>query len=228
MIRLPDAFLTLPLAHRGLHGPGAPENSREAIEAAVAASYGIELDVQGTADGAAVVFHDDTLDRMTNETGPVRARTLAEMEQLDLTGGGTIPSLADVVEHVDGRVPLLIEIKDQSGTLGPTDGHLERAVAEAIRGARNVAVMSFNPAAVFWMKTLVPETPRGLVTDPFVDADWRGIDADTRARLAEIPHYDATGSAFISHNRKPSALFARTGSFDSGVECEQVGLFCNA
>ena len=115
---LPAAFLRLPIAHRALHGPGRPENSRAAILSAMAAGYGIEIDVQGTADGQAVVFHDDDLDRLTDATGPVRARTAQELAALRLKGcDETIPSLAEVLALVAGRAPLLIEIKDQTGAI---------------------------------------------------------------------------------------------------------------
>lgn len=202
MIRLPDAFLTTPLAHRGFHGEGRPENSLEAFEAAMSAGYGIELDVQGTADGHAVVFHDDTLDRMTDETGPVRHRTLEQMTQIPLLGSGRIIELGELVRLVDGRVPLLIEIKDQSGQLGTTDGRLEKAVAEATKGAKNVAVMSFNPEAVAGMRDLSPDLPRGLVTERFDASYWTGADAETLDHLTAIRDYDRVGASFISHNRK--------------------------
>lgn len=200
MTTLPDGFLTTPFAHRGLHGPGCPENSLEAFEAALAAGYGIELDVQGTADGKPVVFHDYTLDRMTDETGPVRDRTLAEMTVIPLKGGGTIADLDTVIRRVGGKRPVLVEIKDQSGTLGPTDGVLEAAVAASLRGARNVAVMSFNPASIIRMKTLLPDVPRGLVTETFLLDEWPGATPETLAHLTAIADYDASGSSFISHN----------------------------
>ena len=200
MTTLPDGFLTTPFAHRGLHGSGCPENSFEAFEAALAAGYGIELDIQGTADGKPVVFHDDTLDRMTHETGSVRDRTLAEMTAMPLKGGGTIVDLDMVIRHVAGKVPILIEIKDQSGTLGPTDGVLEAAVASALRSARNVAVMSFNPASVMQMKALLPDIPRGLVTETFLLNEWPGATPETLAHLTAIADYDASGACFISHD----------------------------
>ena len=118
---LPPAFLRLPIAHRALHdrAQGRPENSRAAIRAAIAAGYGIEIDLQASADGVAMVFHDDDLGRLTGATGPVRARTAAELGAIRLTDAEDgIPTLAEVLEIVAGRVPLLIEIKDQSGEMG--------------------------------------------------------------------------------------------------------------
>ena len=82
LIPLPADFLRLPIAHRALHdrAAGRPENSRAAIRAAVAAGYGIEIDLQPSADGVAMVFHDDTLQRLTGREGPVSALTAAELQ----------------------------------------------------------------------------------------------------------------------------------------------------
>lgn len=201
---LPAAFLTTPIAHRGLHDAAArrPENSLPAFQAAVAAGYGIELDVQISADGAAMVFHDDTLDRMTAEAGPLAARTEAELGQIPLRHSGDhIPSLAQVLQAVAGRVPLLIEVKDAGETLGPTDGRLEQAVARALADYSGpVAVMSFNPHHILALRTLAPAIPRGLTTDAFAPGDWPHVPPETCARLAGIPDYDAAGAVFLSHH----------------------------
>jgi glycerophosphoryl diester phosphodiesterase len=203
MTPLPPAFLVAPLAHRGLHGPGRAENSLEAFEAAAEAGYGIELDVQLTADGQAVVFHDAQLGRMTGERGPVAARTLAELRALPLQGGGTIPGLDEVLETVRGQVPVLVEIKDQSGVLGPVDERLETAVAKAVgRHPQNVAVMSFNPRSILALRDLAPEIPRGLTTEDFTADEWPGVPRATLERLTEIPYYDACGAAFVSHHHR--------------------------
>jgi glycerophosphoryl diester phosphodiesterase len=202
---LPTRFLTLPLAHRGLHdiGAGRPENSRAAVRAAVENGYGIEIDVQLTADGHAVVFHDDTLDRLTRATGPVAARKAAELARIDLRHGSEgIPTLDEVLECVAGRVPLLVEIKDQDGALGPDVGALESAVASALDAYDgDVAVMSFNPHSVSAMQALSPTIPRGLTTEDFTASpDWP-VPEPRLAELAEIPDYDRVGASFISHNR---------------------------
>ena len=129
---LPPAFLTQPLAHRGLHdlARGVAENSRAAIRLAIDHGYGIEIDIQGSADGEAMVFHDYELKRLTGAKGFVRERTAAELQKLTLSGGGEPPpTLAEMLDIVAGRAPLLIEIKDQSVRSLPTDGVLERRVA---------------------------------------------------------------------------------------------------
>jgi glycerophosphoryl diester phosphodiesterase len=198
---LPSAFLTVPLAHRALHGPGRAENSRAAVEAAVAAGYGIEIDVQLSADGCAMVFHDDTLDRLTAETGPVRARTAADLAHIPLAlGGGTIPTLAEVLETVAGRVPLLIEVKDQDGAMGVNVGALERAVGiDVARYEGPLALMSFNPHSVDALRHVAPSVPRGLTTCSWRPEDWEGVPPDLCARLRDIPDLVRTGSSFISH-----------------------------
>ncbi|WP_300033451.1 glycerophosphodiester phosphodiesterase family protein [uncultured Roseobacter sp.] len=200
---LPEVFLTTPLAHRALHDvcDGRPENSRAAIAAAVAAGYGIEIDVQLSADAGALVFHDYELARLAEAAGPVRARSTGDLRGIPLKGGDGegIPTLPEVLALVAGRVPLLVEIKDQDGALGPDVGPLEASVAEALADYSGpVAVMSFNPHAVAEMAKLLPEVPRGLVTDPFEAADWP-VPAETLARLRDIPDFKRTGSSFISH-----------------------------
>lgn len=200
---LAPAFLRIPVTHRALHdkAQGRIENSPAAIRAAVAAGYAIEVDVQLSADGVAMVFHDETLERLTAERGPISARRAAELGQIRLTGGtDTIPTLEAVLAMVAGRVPLLIEIKDQTGVMGPTDGRLESAVAQALVGyAGDVAVMSFNPYAVEHMAQLAPDVARGLTTSRFDPADWAPVPAEVCARLREIPDFDRVGASFISH-----------------------------
>ena len=203
MTPLPAGFAARPFAHRGLHdrASGIVENSASAVRAAIEAGYGIEIDVQGSADGQAVVFHDDRLDRLTAQRGPVRARSAAELGRIGLTGSrDTIPALADILALVEGRVALLVEIKDQSGRFGPTDGTLERAVAEALRGyAGPVAVMSFNPESIRLLAGLAPSVPGGLTTCPFTADDWPRVPPDRRTRLAAIADYNAVGASFVSH-----------------------------
>jgi glycerophosphoryl diester phosphodiesterase len=201
---LPSAFLGRPIAHRGLHGPGVPENSLASFEAAIAAGYGIELDLQISADGVAMVFHDYGLERLTPAHGLVRDRDSAALAAIPLTGGAEgIPSLAQVLRTVDGRAPLLIEIKDQDGTLGPNVGALEEATAEALSGYDGpIAVMSFNPHSVARLAALAPEVPRGLTTCAFGPSDWPNVPEPRRDDLATIPDYASVGACFISHEQR--------------------------
>lgn len=202
-VPLPESFLRLPITHRALHdrAAGRVENSPSAIRAAVAAGYGIEVDLQLSKDGVPMVFHDEELDRLTAETGPVNARTAAELGRIRLKDStDTIPTLAEVLAIIDGKVPLLIEIKDQTLQMGPTDGRLEAATAETLEGYRgDVAVMSFNPHSVAHMARLAPELPRGITTSAYDPDDWAPLPAEVCDRLRHIPDYDATEASFISH-----------------------------
>ena len=148
-----------------------------------------------------MVFHDETLDRLTAERGPVSGRSAAELGQIGLTGGAdTIPTLEAVLTLVAGRVPVLIEIKDQTGVMAGTDGRLEAAVAQALTGyGGEVAVMSFNPHAVAQMARLAPQIARGLTTSAFDPKDWAPLPADLCDHLRAIPDFDRVGASFISH-----------------------------
>lgn len=200
---LPAAFFARPITHRALHDrkAGRVENSMKSIGAAIAAGYGIEIDVQLTSDSHAMVFHDDMLDRLTAETGPVRKRTRAELETVTLADdGGTIPALETVLATVDGQVPLLIEIKDQDGAMGPNVGPLEEATCAALKNYKgDVALMSFNPHAVAACAANAPDIPRGIVTSSYLPQFWPEVPAPVRDTLRNIPDYARTGSCFISH-----------------------------
>ena len=223
-VPLPPCFLRLPVAHRALHdrAAGRPENSRDAVRAAVAAGFGIEIDVQMSSDGQAMVFHDDTLDRLTDETGTVRARTAADIASIrlrDATDG--IPSLDDVLALVGARVPLLIEVKDQTGALSDKVGPLERAVAAALtRYAGPVAVMSFNPHSVAALADLAPRVPRGLTTMTFDAEEWH-LSPARAAELSAIPDYDRVGASFVSHHWKhlTDPRVADLGSGGAAILC---------
>ena len=200
---LPHAFLARPIAHRALHDLQAsrPENSRAAIRAAVEAGYGIEFDLQRSADGVPMVFHDEALLRLTGVEGLVGDRTAEELGRLTLHHGEEgIPTLAEVLGLVAGRVPLLIEVKDQSGVLGPVDGQLEEATARALHGYEGpAALMSFNPHSVIVLRDLAPDRPRGLTTEAYDPKDWPGLPEEVCSRLREIPDYEAAGACFVSH-----------------------------
>lgn len=206
---LPEAFLARPIAHRALHSlrDGRMENGPRAIEAAVEAGYGIELDLQLSADGVPVVFHDDDLSALTDADGPLRARTAAELAAIPLrVTGEAIPTLASALALVAGRVPLLLELKDQDGTMGPRVGSLETAVAQALHGYEGpVALMSFNPHSVLALRDLAPAVPRGLTTARFEPHDWEPLPEATCERLRAIPDYDAAGASFISHEARDLA-----------------------
>jgi len=200
---LPDVFLGPPIAHRAYHdiGAGRPENSLPAIRAAVEAGYGIEIDLQLTADGKAMVFHDYELARLTGRGGLLRDLTAADAAKIPLTGGegACIPGFADVLDAVAGRVPLLVEIKNQGEHGGPGTGPLEAAAARDLAGyAGPVAVMSFSPQSVGEMARLLPDVPRGLTTYAFDPKD-HDLSPEICDHLTRIADFDTVGASFISH-----------------------------
>ena len=104
---IPRGLLARPVAHRGLHSPGVPENSMAAFRAAIDAGYGIEMDIQPASDGTPLVFHDDELFRLTGASGPIAGVSVAQAAGLRLLQTDeAIPTLADVLAFVAGRVPL--------------------------------------------------------------------------------------------------------------------------
>ncbi|TBN39819.1 phosphodiesterase [Paracoccus subflavus] len=199
---LPDAFLTIPIAHRGLHGHGIPENSLAAAQAAIDAGYAIELDIQ-PAGGEPVVFHDYDLRRLTGTDGLVASLEPDALSARRLLGTDqSIPTLRQFLDLVAGRVPLLIEIKDQDMRLGPQIGDLHRPVAEALRTYDGpVAVMSFNPHVAEAFHRIAPDIPVGLTTCGFPENDWSGIPEERRRHLATIADFDRCGACFISHDK---------------------------
>ena len=199
------ALLRAPVAHRGLWGAGRPENSLAAAHAAAAAGYGIEADLQISSDGRAMVFHDDRLGRVTPERGPVSERSAAELVAVPLNGSDeTIPTLEALLEAVAGRVPLLLEVKDQDGALGPGVGALEAATAQAVaRYDGPVAWMSFNPHSV---AALPRDRPRGLVACAYARDEWPDLPDDRRAALRELSGLD--GADFLSHDLRDLARVA--------------------
>ncbi|MBQ8953527.1 MAG: glycerophosphodiester phosphodiesterase [Clostridia bacterium] len=148
-------------AHRGLHDrkKGLVENTLPAFEAACQAGFGIELDIQFTSDMRVVVFHDDSLTRLTGDQRLVREVPLAALQKMPLAGvaSARVPTLREVLALVDGRVPLLIELKN-----GRANDRLCRALMEQLRGYRGEYIVeSFSPLIVRWFKKNAPEVIRG-------------------------------------------------------------------
>lgn len=168
-----DKYKSVKYAHRGLHNGVRAENSMSAFRAAVEAGFGIELDVRLSSDGELMVFHDDTLDRMTNEKGRVDSRTAKELSEITLGGtSDTIPKFSEVLRLVDGRVPLLVEIKEEQGKYGVTE-----KTAELLREYKGEFIIeSFNPLALARVKEIMPEIPRGFLSQNFLsDKKYRGF-----------------------------------------------------
>ena len=201
MSQLHPDFLRRPIAHRGLHGAGLPENSMAAFRAAIQGGYGIELDLQQAACGTPIVFHDYDLQRLAGSEDFVADMDLSELTGTRLAGSDqTIPTLDELLRLVDGQVPLLIEIKDQDGRLGPNTGNLHDRVAEALATYDGpVAVMSFNPHTMAAFHAAAPGIASGLTTCAFPEDDWPMLDEADRSALARIGGYDAAGACFVSH-----------------------------
>lgn len=155
-------------AHRGLHDltaqPPAAENSMTAFRRAIEAGYGIELDVRLSSDGVLVVFHDDTLTRVTGEAGRVDSRTAAELAALSLFGTDDgVPTLMEVLAEVRGRVPLLIEIKED----GMDHSVTEETLRQLASYHGEVLIESFNPFSLAVVRKRAPHVRRGLLCDHF-------------------------------------------------------------
>ncbi|HIR23328.1 MAG TPA: hypothetical protein IAB32_06060 [Candidatus Scatosoma pullicola] len=153
-----DSFLCkIPIAHRGLH-EGVPENSRAAFAKAIEEGYAIETDVRRTKDGTIVVVHDDNLKRLTGLEGKVSRSTWRELSSLRL--GDTdekIMTLEECLEYIDGRAPLLLEVKDLYTVVG-----FPREVVNVMRQYKGeYALQSFNPFCVHRFKQLAPDVLRG-------------------------------------------------------------------
>lgn len=157
-------LLSCDYAHRGLWGAaGVPENSLAAFELACRSDYGIELDIQLTKDKKIVVFHDYSLERMCGVKRRVSELTLAELKTLRLAGTNEqIPTFAEVLNLVDGRVPLLVELKGES-----RDVSLCPRAAKMLDDYRgSFCIESFNPMILSWFKNYRPRYARGqLITD---------------------------------------------------------------
>ncbi|MCB1495757.1 MAG: glycerophosphodiester phosphodiesterase [Bauldia sp.] len=195
------AFLTgRPIAHRGFHdaAAGRIENTLSAADAAIARNFAIECDLQLSGDGEAVVFHDDTLDRLTDATGPIHGKPLAELKSATIKGtGDRIPTLAELLGLVAGRVPLVIELKPQAGA----EPLLEQRTVELLHPYEGpLAVMSFDPRSVRAMRSLAPALPRGMVADRFDEPGETGLSWGRRMALRHLLHAQAVRPDFIAYD----------------------------
>lgn len=147
-----------PIAHKGLHDKSHPENSLSAFERAISLGYPIELDIQMIADGTIVVFHDESLSRLTDNDGYIRFLNKSDLDLLTLSGSKEkIPTFEEALAFIGGRVPVLIEIKNQGKV-----GELEKKVIEILSKYKGqFAVQSFNPFVLEYFYKHAPAIPRG-------------------------------------------------------------------
>ena len=185
-----DRVFLRPIAHRGLHEArrGIIENTAPAFAAAIAHGYGIECDVRPAAGGLPVVFHDATLDRLIAASGPLARVEASGLRALRYRGAPQegILTLAGLFELVDGRVPLLVEVKSE---WQPPDADFMRSIAGlAADYAGPLALMSFDPAFMSTLRELAPGVPRGLVSGPHRNFGcWWG-EALSRERRERLSH----------------------------------------
>lgn len=158
-------FMHRNFAHRGLHteDKSIPENSLAAFEAAAVRGYGIELDVQLSKDGQVVVFHDDTLNRVCGVDARVDELTYEELQKLRLCETEqTIPLFSEVLACVDGRGPLIVELKH-----GKRNRELcEKTYALLKDYTGDYCVESFQPGIVAWFRFHAPKVLRGQLAMP--------------------------------------------------------------
>ena len=189
-----------PIAHRGLHdlAAGVIENSPSAATAAIAGGFGIECDVQLTADGEAVVFHDFVLDRLTGATGAVVSRKAAELGAITLKGSSDpILTLSAFLDLIGGRVPLVIEIKSRFDG----DLTLTKRTVEVVAGYKGhpIVIKSFDPDIVTALRELAPEIPRGIVAMNAYDyGDYVSLSPERKHALANLLHFTESRPDFIS------------------------------
>lgn len=189
-----------PIAHRGLHDGNRQrfENSLSAFRAAIDRDYAIELDVQLSADGKAMVFHDEILDRLTSQTGPVAERTASALRAITLGDTGDhVPTLLETLDFIAGRVPVVIEMKDN----GERNATLSKAVAHDLAGRdAPIAVMSFSHDLLAAFQATGSPAPLGLTAE--------GNDAEAFAAHEKAL---TLGLAFVSYdiNALPNAFVTR-------------------
>ena len=158
------AFSSVKFAHRGLHGGTRVENSMSAFSAAIDAGFGIELDVRLSSDGVLVVHHDDELGRVVNGKGRVDSYTAAELCRMHLgDSDDCIPTFDEVLALVDGRVPLLVEIKEDAGSSAVSTAAAQRLSSYT----GSYIVESFNPLSLKNFKKILPKTTCGFLSTYF-------------------------------------------------------------
>ncbi|HEX5508962.1 MAG TPA: glycerophosphodiester phosphodiesterase family protein [Pseudolabrys sp.] len=186
-----------PLAHRGLHDAkaGVIENTPTSIRAAIDNGYGIELDLQITADGEAVVHHDDELGRLTEGSGRIADMTVAALKAVPFKAtGDRLITLRELCALVAGRAVMALELKSRF------DGDLRLAahaaqVLSAYSGP--VAVMSFDPDLIEAIRKFAPALTRGIIAERHYD--WGKFPPATKRRLAFLLHANRTRPQFIAY-----------------------------
>jgi glycerophosphoryl diester phosphodiesterase len=198
-MRAPDWLTARPVAHRGLHNVarGIIENMPGAAHAAIDRSFAIECDVQLTADGEAMVHHDDALGRLTEGSGPLLDKTAAELKAIKFRNTPEhMMSLGDLCALVAGRVPLVIEVKSHFDG----DRRLVMRMADVLASYQGpAAAMSFDPDQVQALREIAPKLPRGIVAErAYTAADWPEATPAQRRGMEHLRHAFRTQPHFIA------------------------------
>jgi glycerophosphoryl diester phosphodiesterase len=198
-MRAPDWLTARPVAHRGLHDAisGIIENMPGAVEAAIDGNFAIEVDIQLTSDGEAMVHHDDALGRLTEGTGLLLGKTAAELKAIKFKDTSErMMTLGDLCALVAGRVPLVIEVKSHFDG----DRKLVARMAEVLAGYRGPAVgMSFDPDQVLALREKMPALPRGIIAQRDYDDDyWKKLTPQQRDGMLYLRHAFRTRPHFVA------------------------------
>jgi glycerophosphoryl diester phosphodiesterase len=198
-MRAPDWLTARPVAHRGLHDrfSGIIENMPGAAQAAIDGHFSIECDIQLSADGEAMVHHDDALGRLTEENGALRGMTAAELQAVTFKDTAErMMTLGDLCALVQGRVPLVIEVKSRFDG----DRQLVARMSQILACYRGPAVgMSFDPDQVLALRELMPQLPRGIVAERRYDAaDWPEATPAQRRGMQHLRHAFRTRPHFVA------------------------------
>jgi glycerophosphoryl diester phosphodiesterase len=200
-VRAPDWLTARPVAHRGLHdrSRGIIENMPAAIAAAVAANFSIEVDLQLTADGEAMVHHDDELGRLTEGSGALRGKTAAQLKQVVFRDTPErMMSLGDLCALVKGRVPLVLEVKSHFDG----DRKLVARMAEVLASYQGRVVgMSFDPGQVLALRRQMPQLPRGIIAQRnYDDEGWATLTPSQRSGMLHLRHGLRTRPHFVAYS----------------------------
>ncbi len=190
-------YLDTYIAHRGFHNEVAPENSLAAFSRSIEAGFAIELDVRLTKDNEVIVFHDDSLKRMTSAGGLVNQYILTSLKSLKLHGSSErIPTLKEVLTLVDGRVPLIIELKNNS-----KDKILEEKTMDLLSDySGEYTIQSFNPFSLQWIRENHPNVIIGLLTT--YDFGKESIESLKKALVRYMPMLPLIRPEYIGLNYK--------------------------
>jgi len=199
-VRAPDWLTARPIAHRGLHDAarGIIENMPGAAQVAISGNFSIECDIQLTADGEAMVHHDDTLGRLTEGSGALLGMTAAELRAVRFKGTPErMMSLGDLCALVKGRVPLVIEVKSHFDG----DRKLVTRMSEVLAAYSGPAAgMSFDPDQVLALRDLMPARPRGIIAERSYDeADWPEATPAQRRGMLHLRHAFRTRPHFVAY-----------------------------